>query len=285
MARDTINQIIAEANEAQKRLGELYNVVNNAVAAEADLSGLTSSSKTAEFNLWKYVWSAMAYIQEQLWGERKAEIQTLVDQGIPGTELWLQKELLKFQYGDSLTFDINNGKYAYAVIDTTKQIIKRCAVRSSGGITLVKVAKEDVSGNPIALVSAELTAFTTYLRQIQWAGANIGNPTTANSDKLNAPMTVYYNGTVKLDDIKPLIQAAFNDYLKALPFNGEYKITSHQDAVQKVVNVNDVIMGTVQAKVDGGAYVNVNRIYLPASGYIERDTTIGFDTMISYVAQ
>lgn len=284
MARDTINEIIKEANEAQKRVGELYTVVNNAVVAEADLSGLTSASKTAEFNLWKYVWSAMAYIQEQLWGERKAEIQTLVEQGIPGTELWLQKELLKFQYGDSLTFNINTGKYSYAVIDTTKQIIKRCAVTSSGGVTLIKVAKEDV-GNPVALASAELTAFTTYVRQIQWAGANLGNPTTANSDKLNAPMTVYYNGTVKLADIKPLIQAAFNNHLKALPFNGEYKITSHQDAVQKVANVNDVIMGTVQAKVDGGGYVNVNRVYLPASGYIERDATINFDTMITYVAQ
>jgi hypothetical protein len=281
----TINEIIVEANEAQKRIGELYTVVNNAVSAEADLSGLTSVSKTAEFNLWKYVWAAMAYIQEQLWGERQAEIQTIVSEGIPGTDLWLQKELLKFQYGDSLAFDNNTAKYSYAVIDATKKIIKRCAVISSGGVTLIKVAKEDGTGNPIALTVTELTAFTSYVRQIQWAGANISNPTTANSDKLNAPMTVYYNGTVALADLKPLVQAAFNDYLKALAFNGEYKITAQQDAVQNLANVNDVVMGMVQAKADGAAYANVNRIYIPVAGYIERDATIDFDTMITYVSQ
>lgn len=281
----TINEILTEANTAQQRLGELYTVITDEVAADTDLSGLTSSSKTAEFNLWKYVWSAMAYIQEQIWGERKAEIQTLVDENIPGTDRWLQKELLKFQYGDSLTFDNATAKYSYAVPDPAKQIIKRCAVTSAAGVTQIKVAKEDVSGNPVALLSAELTSFTTYVRQIQWAGANIGNPSTANSDKLDAPMTVYYDGTIKIDDIKPLVQAAFNDYLKTLPFNGEYQITAHQDAVQAVAGVKDVVVGVVQAKADGGGYTNVNRIYLPIAGYIERDITIDFDTMITYVAQ
>lgn len=281
----TINEILTEANTAQQRLSELYTVITNEVSADADLSGLTSVSKTSEFNLWKYVWSAMAFIQEQIWGERKTEIETLVNQQIPGTDRWLQKELLKFQYGDSLSFDNATAKYSYAVLDPAKQIIKRCAVTSINGVTQIKVAKEDGSGNPVALVSAELTAFTSYVRQIQWAGANIGNPTTANSDKLDAPMTVYYDGTIKIDDIKPLVQAAFNDYLKALPFNGEYQITAHQDAVQAVAGVNDVVMGTVQAKADGGGYATVNRVYLPVAGYIERDTTINFDTMITYVAQ
>lgn len=281
----TINEILTEANTAQQRLGELYTVITDEVDADADLTDLTSVSKTAEFNLWKYVWSAMAFIQEQLWGERKVEIQTIVDQQIPGTDRWLQKELLKFQYGDSLVFDNATAKYSYAVIDVTKQIIKRCAVTSAAGVTQIKVAKEDGSGNPVALLSAELTAFTAYVRQIQWAGANIGNPTTANSDKLNAPMTVYYDGTIKIEDIKPLIQAAFNNYLKTLPFNGEYQITSHQDAVQAVAGVNDVVIGTVQAKADGGGYANVDRVHLPIAGYIERDTTIDFDTMITYVAQ
>lgn len=281
----TINEILTEANAAQQRLGELYTVITNEVEADADLSDLTSVSKSSEFNLWKYVWSALAFIQEQIWGESKAEIQAIVDLQIPGTEKWLQKELLKFQYGDSLTFDSATAKYSYAVIDTTKQIIKRCAVTSTNGVTQIKVATEDGSGNAIALTGPQLTAFTTYVRQIQWAGANVANPTTANSDKLDAPMTVYYDGTLKLDDIKALVQASFNSYLKVLPFNGQYQITAHQDAVQAVPGVVDVVPGAIQAKSDGGVYAAVNRVYLPISGYIERDTTIDFDTMITYVAQ
>ena len=281
----TINEILTEANEAQERLDELYTVITNEVNADADLSGLTSVSKTAEFNLWKYIWSAMAYIQEAIWAESKDAVQQIVDDGIPGTERWFQKELIKFQYGDTLSFDLTTAKYYYAVIDAAKQIIKRCAVISNGGLTQVKVAKEDGSGNPIALTGPELTAFASFMRQVQWAGANIAAPVSFNSDKLNAPVTVYYNGTVKLADLKPLVQAAFNSYLTKLPFNGEYKITAHQDTIQQVANVNDVVMGTVQAKPDGGSYATVTRIYYPTSGYIERDSTIAFDTMITYVAQ
>jgi hypothetical protein len=52
-----------------------------------------------------------------------------------------------------------------------------------------------------------------------------------------------------------------------------------------VEDVNDVVMGAVQAKADGGSYGTVNRVYYPVAGYIERDNTIDFDDMITYVAQ
>lgn len=283
MAR-TVNEILVEADVAQARLSELYTVITNEVSSDSDLAGLTSVSKTAEFSLWKYIWSALAYIQESIWDERQDEIQQIVDDGIPGTDRWLQKELLKFQYGDTLSINATTKKYYYAVIDVTKQIIKRCAVVSAGGVTQIKVAKE-VAGAPVALSGPELTAFVSFVRQIQWAGSNIAAPVSFNSDKLNAPMTVFYNGTVKIDDLKPLVQAAYNSYLSQLAFNGEYKISAHQDAIQAVANVNDVVIGAVQAKPDAGVYADVIRVYYPASGYIERDTTINFDVMITYVSQ
>lgn len=283
MAR-TINEILTEADNAQARLSELYTVITNEVSADSDLAGLTSVSKTAEFSLWKYIWSALAYIQESIWDERQDEIQQIVDDGIPGTDRWLQKELLKFQYGDTLSINATTKKYYYPVVDVTKQIIKRCAVISAGGVTQIKVAKE-VVGSPVALSGPELTAFASFVHQIQWAGSNLATPVSFNSDKLNAPMTVYYNGTIKIDDLKPLVQAAYNSYLSQLPFNGEYKVSAHQDAIQAVSNVNDVVVGSVQAKPDAGVYADVIRVYYPASGYIERDTTINFDVMINYVSQ
>jgi hypothetical protein len=288
MAR-TINEILTEANVAQERVGELYTVITNEVNADANLSGLTSTSKTAEFNLWKYIWSAMAYIQEAIWGESQSEIQSIVDAAIPGTEKWFQKELLKFQYGDTLSFDTVTAKYFYAVIDATKQIIKRCAVVSNGGVTNVKVAKDDGSGNPIPLTSPQLTAFISYVRQIQWAGANISNPISLNSDKLNVPMTIHYDGVLDLPTLKTIIEAAWLGYLATLPFNAEYRISAHQDYVQDALkavspNYNDVVMGTVQAKPDAGTYATVLRINYPVSGYFEKDPAIAFSTMLTYVA-
>jgi len=283
MAR-TINEILTEANEAQQRLDELYTVITDEINADANLNGLTSVSKTAEFNLWKYIWSAMAYIQEAVWEERQDEIQTIADSAIPGTERWFQKELLKFQYGDTLSFDNATAKYFYALIDVTKQIIKRCAVISDGGLTKIKVAKE-TAGVPVALSGAELIAFVSYVRQIQWAGANVAAPVSLNSDKLNAPFTIYYNGTAALASLQALIESAFTDYLKSLPFNAEFKITSLQDAIQAVANVNDVVPGTVKLKPDAGSYSTVNRVATPVGGYIEKDPAISFATMLTYTAQ
>jgi hypothetical protein len=281
MAR-TISEILTEASAAQERLNELYTVITNEVAADVNLAGLTSPSKTAEFNLWKYVKSALSYIQEAIWDEAKDEMQTIVDSAIPGTEKWMQKEIKKFQYGDALSFDTVTAKYFYAIIDATKQIVKRCALNSAGGLTTIKVATEDGSGNPIALDALQLNALRSYVDQIKWAGSNT-QVVSFDSDKLNAPITIYYNGTILLSDLKPLIEAAFNNYLANLPFNGEYNITKHQDSLQAVPNVIDVVMGNIQAKADSGSYGSVIRVYYPASGYIEKDPAITFDTMITYV--
>lgn len=279
----TINDVLTEGNAAQTRLNELYTQITSEVNADANLSGLTSTSKTAEFNLWKYIWSAMAYIQEQIWGEAKAEIKAIVDAAIPGTEKWLQKEILKFQYGDALSFDVVTAKYYYVVINITNQIVKRCAITSSGGLSTIKVAKE-VASVPVALSALELVAIRSYLEQIKWAGSN-AQLNSSNSDKLNANFTIYYNGTMKLTDIQPLVETAYLNYLKNLPFNAEYNITRHIDAMQAVANVNDVVPAVIQAKVDAGTYLSVVRVYIPNSGYIERDSTIAFTTMLTYIAQ
>lgn len=287
MAR-TVDEIIQQANEAQERVGELYQVITDEVnASTPELAGLDSQSKTSDVGLWKLVWSALAFIQEAIWEERRNEMQAIVDSGIPGTDAWLHQELLKFQYGDVLQFDASGSKarYFYDPVTPENRIIKRCAIISNGGVTQIKVAKEDLSGNPVPLEPAELAAFTAYVRQIQWAGSNIATPQSFAADKLNAPMTVYYNGTVKLDDIKPLIEAAFNSYLSQLPFNAEYKVSAHQDTIQAVPNVQDVVMGNIQAKAATGGYGPVNRVYYPVAGYIERDPTISFDDMITYLPQ
>jgi hypothetical protein len=280
----TISEILEQADAAQERLGEIYEVITDEVNADANLSGLTSVSKTAEFKLWKYIFSALAYIQEAIWGEAKAEIQAIADAAIPGTERWFQKELLKFQYGDALVFDNTTATYSYAVINEVNKIIKRCALQSGGGQTTIKVAKEDGSGNPIALILAELDAFKAYVEQIKWAGANT-QVISLNSDKLNSPITIYYNGTIVLTALQALVEAAHVNYLKNLPFNGEYSISKHQDAIQAVANVYDVVMGAVEAKPDGGTYENVIRVYYPVSGYIEKDPAITYATMFTYVAQ
>jgi hypothetical protein len=285
----TINEIIAEENAAQARLNELYTVITDEVNADANLNGLTSTSKTSEFNLWKYIASGMGYIQEDIWREAKAEIDSKAADVIAGTDRWLRNELLKFQYGDALLFN-TKAQYYYALIDPTKQIIKRCSVVTTGGLTKIKVAGEDGSGNPIALTAPQLAAFSSYVNSIQWSGTNIADPISVASDKINAPFTIYYDGTLILDDLKPIIEAAFNTYLKNIRFNGEYSVYKNQDELQRALeavspNYNDVVPGVIQIKPNGGSYATVSRVYYPLSGYIEKDSAITFDDMFTYIPQ
>jgi hypothetical protein len=280
----TVSDIIATQNEAQQRIGELYTVITDEVASDATLAALTSASKTAEFSLWKYVWAVMAWIQEGLFSEFAAEIDAKAKAAIPGTDYWLRLELMKFQYGDTLVVDTSTGKYYYPVIDETKKIIKRCAVVLSGGVTMIKVAKES-GGNPVPLSSPELNAFASFVDRIIWAGSNVAAPVSFASDKINAPMQVYYDGTMPLAEITASVQAAFNQYLAELPFNGRYQITTHQDKIQSVHGVVDVVPGEIQIKPDGGGYSTVNRVFFTISGYIEKDPDIPFNAMITFFAQ
>jgi hypothetical protein len=284
MAR-TINEILAEGNAAQNELNSLFTQITNSVNADANLSGLTSPSKTAEFNLWKYVWAAMSYIQEAIWGEAQSEIQAIADAAIPGTDKWLQKEILKFQYGDALLFDTVTAKYYYATITPANQIIARCAVVSAGGLTTIKVAK--ISGGlPVVLSTLELNALKSYVQQIQWSGSNL-TVISYDSDLIDARFTIYYNGVIPLATIQASVQAAYDNYLANLPFNGQYNITRHIDALQAAdsLNINDVVQGTVQAKTNAGSYAPLTRIYNPLSGYIKRDPAVPFSTLLTYVAQ
>ncbi len=279
----TVNDILTQFQTFKARVDEYYALIYSEVNTDANLDGLTSGSKTAEYNLWMWLFAAMSVIVNGIWEERKSEIQTIADSAIPGTEKWLQKEVLKFQFGDTLSFDVVTGKYFYPVINIANQIIKRCAVQSVGSFSYVKVAKLNV-GTPVALSVGELTALRSYINQIKWAGMQLIVVST-NSDKLNSPLTIYYNGLVPLATMKSDVEAAFNNYLANLQFNGEFSVTREIDAIQAVPNVNDVVAGIVQAKIDTGSYVAVNRVYTPASGYLEKDSTIPFSTMFTYVAQ
>jgi hypothetical protein len=280
----TVNDILVQFQTLKAKINAYYTLIYNEVNVDADLSGLTSTSKTSEFNLWMWMFAIMSAIMDEVWADRQQQISDKVALGIPGTDRWLQVELFKFQYGDSLLWDDVTGRYYYAVIDPTKQIIKRCAVISSGGITAIKVAKLS-GGNLVALTDDELTAFRSYVRQIQWAGSKILNPVSFSSDKLNAPMTVYYDGVRKINDIKAIVESAWVEYLSKLPFNAEYSLNKHGDFVENAsVDIREVQMGAVQARANAGSFVSVNRVFTPISGYLERDPAISFNDMINYVA-
>jgi len=279
----TIKERLTLAQESKSEVKEIYTLINDEVSNDADLSGATSTSKTADYKLWMMVFSFLSWLQEQLWGEAKLELQDIVDKGENGTDLWLANEITKFQYGASLVFDDETATYSYAVIDETKQIIKRKAINSSNGLTLIKVASEDGSGTPIPLTLPQLLAFKEYISQIQWAGTNLKAVSIA-SDKLLLPATIYFDALVTEAVVKVNVEAAIAGYLANLPFNGEFSLTKLVDAIQLAVGVKDVVLGNVQARPDTLSFTSVSRVYYPNSGYYEIDVAYPLAITLTYNA-
>jgi hypothetical protein len=277
----TVNEIIAQFDVARVRIAEIYEQINGQQSAEASLVTLNSVSKTSRFNLWKYVTAFVMYLQQDLWAEAKVELTEIRDSGIAANRAWFAKEWKKFQYGDPLLVDDSTGKYYYAVIDETKQIIKKLAIIQNTNSWLVKAAKEDVGGNNVALDAGELVAFKEFVDLTQPAGPKVP-VISLPGDQVDARFNVYYNPLKPVADLRILVEAAYLAYLKTIDIDGDsvYYITRHIDALQAVPDVDDVQVISCQAKPDGDAYAAVARIYTPLSGYVIKDPALVMTTAI-----
>ncbi len=282
----TVNEIIAQFDVARVRIGEIYEEITGQQSAEASLVALNSTSNTSRFNLWKYVTAFVMYIQQQLWDEAKLELAEIRDSGIAGNRRWFAGEWKKFQYGDPLLINDTTGKYYYAVIDESKQIISKLAVVQQNNNWLVKVAKDNGSGSNIALTAPELASFREFVDLTQNAGPKIP-VLSLPGDVIDVRFNVYYNPLKPVADLRPLVEAAYFAYLNTIDIDGDsvYYISKHIDALQAVSDVIDVELVSCNAAPDGDAPAAVTRIYTPLSGYLVKEPSLVMTTAIVLIPQ
>lgn len=242
---------------------------------QVNIPALTSPSKVAIYRLIVDVVATAIWSLEKLWDIFKADIETRIQAAVSGTVAWLHNACLTFQYGDNLEF--NGEKFIYPVVNTDKQIIKRCAIVESGSKVLIKVAK--LSGEtPVELTFDEYNAFKWYIRNIKFAGvktAIISQP----ADLLSLSFKVYYAPTL-LSSSGELINEpgtypvvdAINNYIAGIVFNGKFNITSAIDAIQQAIGVVEPIAVSAQGKEYNAAnYISFSEKYYSVAGYMVID--------------
>jgi hypothetical protein len=264
-----------------RTIDQIYSSIEAEKNANADLASLSSASRTAIYKLTMYVVAVSIWALENLQDLFKKEVQDIITNGLIGNERWLAAEARKYQFGDTLQIDDTTGVYGYATVDETKQIVKRVAVQTSGGVTKVKAAKE-ASGAVVQLTELELSGFRAYMNQIQLAGTNI-TVSSLPADLMKLPITVYYDALRKLDEVKAETEAAVNTYIANLDFNGTFFLSRLQDAVQAVPSTVDVVLGTVEARPDASTYTAVTRTYRALAGYVKVDPDYPLSSTITYV--
>ncbi len=265
-----------------RTLTEIEAEMIAAQAVEPGLAGLTSTSKTAIYRLWRSIVAIAQLVLEQMWDAKQAELEALAESAVPGTEKWYAARSLEFQYGYALTE--SNGKLYYSVIDDAAKIVDKVAVLSNSGIVTIKVAKDN-AGTLEKLTSAERVAFQSYINDIKFAGTRTTIVSTDPDLVKLVSFTVYYDGKLNLASFQSAVETAINNYLNGIYFDGALNINKFRDAVEGVSGVEDTGDLVIQCKPDGGSYAAVTRIYNPSSGYFAIDPAFPLSAQITYVAQ
>lgn len=258
--------------------------------AEPALSGLTSISQTAIWNLWFYIQAVAINTFEQLQDLYKTELEDIAAAAIPNTDAWVQKKAFDWQYGD--TIQLINLVPTYTIINSEKKIITRCSVITDNNrICQIKVAKNDP---PTKLSLPELMSINSYYSIIGNAGIAY-NIISDEADKIEIVADVYYDGQYS-STISDSTKLALENYLKNIPFDGIIYVSKIEDSLQAVTGIKDVKLTAINirrnAQIYGTGTVLYNlstgtnaRSYQTYAGYITQETTSShtFSDTINYI--
>lgn len=286
MAR-TIAEIYAEIADDKDNQTSIAALAPTADTEQQLLASLTSTSKVAVWRLWAYIVAVAIHTHEVLWDLFKIEVQAAAAAATVGTAQWYQSEIFKYQHGDTLVYNATTGKYGYATENTAVQVVKRCAIVENPDSSLsIKVAGL-TSGSPSALGTPEQTGLASYIKKIRFAGTRFTLFSGAG-DILRVEATIYYDASAGLSTVQTNVQAAINNYISNLPFNGELLLTKLVDAVQAVTGVVDIVLVSVKRKtISADPYSTIARADIPVYGYYKIDTssTNTLTDTLTYIAQ
>lgn len=238
---------------------DIRTLMDDAQAAESNLSTLTNPSQTSIFNLEKDIVAEVTNLHEQLWDELRDDLEAQIAAAPPASPAWIQSQVLKFQYDatNPQVLQLINFAPSYPTIDTDLQIVTRCSVKTDlNKIVKIKVAKSDP---PTTLAALEYSSLTGYLNNIMPAGVGF-DLVNLSGDRLYVNAEVFYNGEYT-SSIQSNVEAAINNYLANIPFDGLVRISELEDSIQAVPGVTDIKLKTIKARPNTTVLASAITIY------------------------
>lgn len=294
MSRD-IEEIFDAIVTEKETHAILDNLIPNPDSSQTFSKDISSPSKVAIWRTQAFTVAAATKFHEDLFDSFKAFVEQRAQDVIPQTDRRLAILAKEFQYGDSLVFDSITGKFSY--LDTTstdaidKKIIAQASVLSANRVVTYKVAKSSAGGGLEALVSAEVTAFTTYIDDTIVAGTKVIIRSAA-ADFLKLAYTIQYDplqitssGSLITDGTFP-VQEAMDAYIKGLPFDGAFRVQDLTDKIQQARGIVNAVADVVEARDATAAYTDILAIntesYQPFSGHFATVDETGSEAVPVY---
>ncbi len=283
----TIQEIYDEIIIEMRTFNTLSNLQPNIHDSQTFLQKLTTTSRVSIWHLYIWVHAFAIWIHEFLFEEHKKTVELRATEIIVGPLPWYRKKSFEFQLGDTLQL-IDGENYQYAIIDVSKQIIKRSAAIDAGGQVRLKVAK--LQGNlPIPLTQSEKNSFLSYINKIKIAGTNVA-VISEPSDLLKLSYDIFYdplvlktNGESILNPGTFPVEDAINNHISNLPFNGVLTLTFLTDSIQQVEGVIDPRLISASAKSGNIPYLLIDKEYNAVAGHLVIDTNFPLNTSLNYI--
>lgn len=275
-----------------RTIAEIKAEMVAAKEADSTLSGLTSTSQTAIWNLIFFVTAAAIKFLEDLFDVLQADVEERRLEIPVGVLRWYASESLVYQLGDELVF--SNGRLDYEVIDTDKYVVDLAAADVVNGTVIIKAAKL-VSGVAEPLSAQELSGFTEYWVQKRFAGTSI-SIVSQDPDLILAEYTITVDSQLIALDGSEIgnptnfpVENAINEFLQSFQsdnFAGVMQVMKLTDAIQAVAGVENVVATDIQAREDGGSFADILAIpsqsYTAVAGYMKVDPSFPLSSTLTY---
>jgi len=288
------NSIISEVT-TYENLKVLQPQIN--VGFQKFLDEITTTSKVAIWRTWVWIMTYAIWIHEQVFDQHKLDVIKRVENNQFGQIQWYVSVAKDFQNGYSLVWNEAKRIYEYPVIDSDAKIIEQASATDNNGSLIVKVAKSDGADGLEPLSADEQSSFEAYISRRQPAGIDL-DVYNFTADLLRFDIDVFYDAT-KLNSSGELIadsiqttlvvgekpaEIAINNYIKAIPFDSDFRIIDFVDALQDADGVDNVVVNSCEAKYGDLSYTDIlsetGQKWNTRAGYLEIDGDIS--TMLNY---
>lgn len=267
-----------------RTIAQIAQQMLDAKAADANLSGLTSTSQTAIWRLYIYIVAACINVYEQLQDLFRSEMEATVALSAPSTPQWWKDKVERFQYDATVAqvaeLNLTTFVIEYPIINTSYQIISRCSITTAPNRTVnVKVA---TGTPPAALGASEVSALEDYISA--WVPAGIAfSVISETSDKMEVAAEIYYNGQYT-PVIQVNVETALENYMANLPFDGTISTQGVIDAIQSAEGVTGLKLERILVRRNSLSYGTGTTLYNLATsvdgvtantyaGYVVEETT------------
>ena len=237
---------------------------------ETYIPEITSTSQSAEWKLWLWVFAYGIHLFEVVLDLMKSDVETKLANKQPGSLEWYIDTAKAFQLGDSLAVN-TKGILSYAAIDATKQIVKHASAIEQDGEVLLKVAKYDEYGGlvPLSLTNGEFLQFQRYVENVKFAGTGI-TITTFEADVIYYEVTVYYDPAYLPDTVQQEVAEHLDAFRLELGFDGYFYSS---DFVKAITNATGVKTAKITALTgtQGETTAEIDVSYSVVAGYFNYD--------------